>query len=205
MTSRPAGIILAGGASRRMGEDKARIVLGDRTLLAHVVRRVASVCDPVIVVARAADEYTDCGAQVVADRWPGAGPLGGLITGLETVPAPCAAAVAGDLPFVEPALLSGLAALRAGWDAVVPEIDGRPQPHCAVYARAAAGMAEAVFQAGGRSLRELLDAPGLRVLYVPDEQLRVWDPTLRSFLNVNTPDDLDLAREILGRGPADLP
>lgn len=180
-----------------MGEDKHRVLLGDRTLLAHVVRRVRSTCDPVIVVARAADEYADCGAAVVPDRWPGAGPLGGLITGLEAAAAPCAAAVAGDLPFVEPTLLSGLVALRAGWDAVVPEVGGLAQPHCAVYARAAIAVAEAVFQAGGRSLRELLDAPDLRVLYVPDERLRAWDPTLRSFVNVNTPEDLDLAREML--------
>ena len=197
MTSRAAGIILAGGASRRMGEDKAGLVLGDRTLLAHVVGRVASVCEPVLVVARAADEYPDCGATVIADRWPGSGPLGGLITGLGMAGAPCAAMVAADLPFVEPALLSGLLTLLAGWDAVVPEIGGLPQPHCAIYALAAIGVAEAVFDAGGRSLRELLDAPGLRVLYVKDEQLRAWDADLRSFLNVNTPEDLELARAML--------
>jgi len=197
MTSRVAAIILAGGSSRRMGQDKNQLVLGDRTLLAHVVGRVASVCDPVLVVARTADAYLDCGATVAADRWPGSGPLGGLITGLGTIAAPCAVVVAGDLPFVEPALLSGLIPLLAGWDAVVPEIGGLPQPHCAVYARAALGVAETVFDGAGRSLRELLDAPGLRVLYVKEERLRVWDPDLRSFLNVNTPEDLDLARELL--------
>lgn len=186
-----------------MGADKSRLILGDRTLLAHVIGRVASACQPVVVVARTTDEYPDCGAEVTADRWPGSGPLGGLITGLGAVAAPCAGAascaavVAADLPFVEPALLSGLLTLRAGWDAVIPEVSGLPQPHCAIYARAAGRVAEAVFDAGGRSLRELLDAPGLRVLYVKDEQLRAWDPDLQSFLNVNTPEDLELAREML--------
>jgi molybdopterin-guanine dinucleotide biosynthesis protein A len=199
MTSRAAGIILAGGSSRRMGEDKSRLVLGDRTLLAHVIGRVASACRPVVVVARTTEEYRDCGAEVIADRWPGSGPLGGLITGLGAVAAPCAVVVAADLPFVEPALLSGLLTLRAGWDAVIPEISGLPQPHCAIYARAAIEVAEAVFDAGGRSLRELIDAPGVRVLYVKDERLRAWDPDLRSFLNVNTPEDLELAREMLDK------
>ena len=180
-----------------MGEDKTRLVLGDRTLLAHVIRRVAAVCEPVIVVARTADEYPQCGAEVTADRWPGSGPLGGLVSGLGSVAAPCAAVVAADLPFVEPVLLSGLLTLREGWDIVVPEISGLPQPHCAIYARAAMGVAQAVFDAGGRSLRELLDAPGLRVLYVKDDRLRAWDADLRSFLNVNTPEDLELAREML--------
>jgi molybdopterin-guanine dinucleotide biosynthesis protein A len=200
MSSRAAGIILAGGSSRRMGEDKTQLLLGDRTLLAHVIGRVAMVCDPVVVVARSADEYPDCGVAVVADRWPGGGPLGGLITGLGAVAAPCAAVVAGDLPFVEPAVLAGLLALRAGWDAVVPDVAGLPQPHCAIYAKAAVSVAAAVFDAGGRSLRELLDAPGVRVLYVQDARLREWDPDLRTFLNINTPEDLDLAREMLEKG-----
>ena len=188
-----------------MGEDKNRLILGDRTLLAHVIDRVAMVCEPVVVIARSSEEYPGCGAAVLADRWPGGGPLGGLITGLETVQAPragaasCAVVVAGDLPFVEPAVLSGLLTLRAGWDAVVPEVSGVPQPHCAVYAKGAASVASAVFDAGGRSLRELLDAPGLRVLYVKDARLREWDPDLQSFLNINTPEDLDLAREMLER------
>lgn len=197
MSSRAGGIILAGGSSRRMGEDKNRLLLGDRTLLAHVIGRVAMVCDPVVVVARSAGDYPGCGAAVVADRWPGGGPLGGLITGLDALTTSWAAVVAGDLPFVEPAVLAGLLGLRAGWDAVVPDVGGLPQPHCAVYAKAAVSVASAVFDAGGRSLRELLDAPGLRVLYVRDERLREWDPDLVSFLNINTPEDLDLAREML--------
>ncbi len=180
-----------------MGQDKGSLLLGDRTMLARVVGGVASACEPVVVVAREASDYPDCGAVVVADRWPGSGPLGGLITGLGAIKTPCAAVVACDLPFVEPALLAGLIARRAGWDAVVPDVSNLPQPHCAVYARAALEVAEAVFDGGGRSLLELLDAPGLRVLYVKEGELRPWDPALRSFINVNTPEDLDLAREML--------
>ena len=180
-----------------MGQDKSGLLLGDRTLLARVIGRLAPVCDPVIVVAREASDYPDYKAVVVEDRWPGSGPLGGLITGLGATETPCAVVVACDLPFVEPALLSGLIGRRAAWDAVVPDVAGLPQPHCAVYARTALEVAEAVFNGGGRSLRELLDTPDLRVLYIRDEDLRSWDPTLRSFMNVNTQEDLDLARAML--------
>lgn len=183
-----------------MGHDKSDVLLGDRTLLAWVVGRLAPVCDPVIVVARKPSDYSGYGAVVVADRWPGGGPLGGLITGLSATETPCAAVVACDLPFVDPALLSGLIGRRAAWDAVVPDLSGLPQPHCAVYARTALEVAEAVFSGGGRSLRELLDTPDLRVLYVGEAELRTWDPTLRSFMNVNTPEDLDLARAMLEDG-----
>lgn len=187
------GIVLAGGRSRRMGRDKAALPFGDLPLLAWVVQRVATVCHPIIVVARDPDAYRDSGATVVADRWPGEGPLVGLHAGLAATETEYAAAIACDLPFVEPALLSALINLSPGWSAVVPEALGNIHPLCAVYHRSVGRAAEDLLRRGGGSLRQLLAEPGLRVRLIHEENLREWDPPLRSFMNINTPEDYERA------------
>ena len=176
-----------------MGRDKAALPFGDLPLLTWVVKRVATVCHPVIVVARDANAYRDCGATVIADRWPGEGPLVGLHAGLMSTETEYAAAIASDLPFVERALLAGLIDLAPGWSAIVPEALGNIHPLCAVYHRSVGQTAEDLLRRGGGSLRRLLAEPALRVRLIPEEDLRKWDPALRSFMNVNTPEEYDRA------------
>jgi molybdopterin-guanine dinucleotide biosynthesis protein A len=180
-----------------MGRDKAALPFGDLPLLAWMVQRVATVCHPVIVVAKDANAYRDCGATVIADRWPSEGPLVGLHAGLTAVTTEYAAAVACDLPFVEPALLAGLIGLSPGWSAVVPEALGNVHPLCAIYHRSVAEHAENLLRRGGGSLRRLLAEPALRVRMISDDDLRAWDPSLRSFTNVNTPEEYDKATTAL--------
>lgn len=185
-----------------MGLDKAALRLGGESLLARAVRRLALVCRPVVVVAAPAEGYGDCPAPIVPDRWPGAGPLGGLATGLRAVTAPGGgdatrvALVGVDMPFVAPALLEHLLVRAPAWDAVVPLVGGRAQPLCAVYAPRVAAVAEKLLQRGRRAMHDLLVAPGLRVAYVPEQVLRAYDPDLRSFFNINTPEDLARAQEL---------
>lgn len=181
-----AGLVLAGGRSQRMGRDKAALPFGDGTLLNRVVERVKTCCHPVFVVTSAAHRYPALTVPVVVDRWPGLGPLAGVEAGLRACPAPYAAVVACDLPFLEPELLLGLRGQAEGADAAVPLTD-RAHPLCAVYRREAAGVAERLLRAGGGSLQHLLVQ--LRVRYVPEELLRRWDPELKSLVNVNTPED----------------
>ncbi len=183
------GIILAGGRSSRMGRDKAALPFGDLPLLSWVVKKVATVCDPVIVVAKTAGAYRDSGATVITDQWPGEGPLVGLHAGLMATQTEYAAAVACDLPFVDPALLAGLITLAPGWSAVVPEALGNVHPLCAIYHRSVGQHAEDILTRGGGSLRRLLAVPALRVRFISEDDLRVWDPQLRSFTNLNTPEE----------------
>jgi len=100
-----------------------------------------------------------------------------------------AVAVACDLPFVDPALLAGLISFAPGWSAVVPEALGNVHPLCAIYHRSVAQNAEDILMSGGGSLRRLLAVPALRVRSVSEDELRVWDPQLRSFTNLNTPEE----------------
>lgn len=189
-----AGVVLAGGASRRMGADKALLEVAGERLVDRVVRRLATICSPVVV---ASGRRTLAGVAVpqVADPEPDAGPLGGIVAGLDWLaasgpPADLAAVVAVDLPDVSTPLLEVLARL---WDgrapAVLPTVAGEPQPLHALYASAARDQFAALFRAGERSPRR-----ACRRLGGVEVGERVWgplDPDARFARNLNRPQDVE--------------
>ena len=190
-------IVNAGGASRRMGADKALLKAPpDGTpLIRRVIERLSgSVAGEIFVIANDPALASKAGlpphVQVVPDDYAGAGALGGLATGL----ARCsgwAIAVACDMPLVDPRLFAALADLTEKddqiWDAIVPVSGGRPQPLHALYHRRCLPAIENLLQRGGRRFVEFYNA--VAVCYVDEAWLRTIDPALRSFVNVNTPED----------------
>ena len=135
------------------------------------------------------------------DRFPGAGPLAGLHAGLRAARCDLLLAVAGDMPFVNPALVAHLVELMPGFDAVVPELPhprtGEPvkEPLHAIYRRSCLGAVAARLAAGERPMVGFL--PDVRVRVVPPDEIRSIDPDFRSFFNVNTPEDWRAAERLL--------
>jgi molybdopterin-guanine dinucleotide biosynthesis protein A len=188
------GVVLAGGASRRMGHDKAALTIGGQPLLARVVERLGSVLPSVMVVGPERLQPLVPGIQVVADRWPGVGPLGGLLTALRTADVAFFLVVACDMPFVAPPLVRAL--LKAMWedpstDTVVPRTSRGIEPLHAVYARGCAARAEARLASSDRSLHGLL--ADLAVRELPLERVAQLDPAGLSTLNANTPEEWEWA------------
>src|ERR1700682_5778225 len=179
-------VILAGGLSRRMGRDKASLPAGDGTLIEHLARRLAPVVDETIV-AGGSDRPPLAGVRMVDDLYPGLGPLAGIQAGLRAARSPRVWVVRCDLPDVDPALASLLLGLAGEVDAVVPRIDSEPQGVCAIYDRALESRIDGLLAAGERRVKMLLAASNVR--YVTTDELRVVDPELRSFRNINTPAD----------------
>jgi len=177
-------VILAGGLSRRMGRDKAALPAGDGTLIEHIARRLAPVVEETIV-AGASGRHHPPGATMVDDRYPGLGPLAGIHAGLLVARSPLVWVVGCDLPDVDPGLAALLCGLAGEVDAVVPRLDSEPQGVCAVYDRGLAPRIERLLAAGERRLKMLLAASKVR--YVTPDELRLVDPELRSFRNINTP------------------
>ena len=186
-------IILAGGDSQRMGQDKARLLLGGQTLLQRVAGTMQQVFPQTIVSVRqprpeinlpqVCDEPAENGQQ------GGAGPLAGLAAGLAHVTTPWAFVVACDMPFVEAAMVELLAKSRSGYQAVVPVVQGHQQPLAAYYATACLGVIRAHLAGSGRnSLRAILEQ--LQVRYVDESELLAADPGLRSFFDLDTPADV---------------
>ena len=201
----PAGaaasaVVLAGGASRRMGRDKRMLPWGTdadgrpRTLLQSVVDTLAHVADDVIVVANDRPDVER--ARVVPDAIPGSGSLGGILSGIEAARHERVFVAAADMPFLNVALVRDLLGRLEGHDAVVPIVGGRPEPLHAVYGPAVATAARRQIARG--QLKIALAFEGLDVVRVPEAELRALDPDLRSFRNVNTPEDYAGARRDAG-------
>jgi molybdopterin-guanine dinucleotide biosynthesis protein A len=190
-------VILAGGKSRRMGQDKLQLLIGGRPLLVRVCVALASRCDEILVVGG----YAPDGAHHVPDLRPGRqGPLAGIEAGLLAARHRAVFVAAGDMPFLTGDLVGYLLGLLSSdVTAVVPEFGGRLQPLCAAYEREVRSTASAALDRGTRSVRELLDTlPSVR--YVHEEELRQFgDPELL-LANVNSPEDLDRALMALNAG-----
>jgi molybdopterin-guanine dinucleotide biosynthesis protein A len=175
MTAVPA-LLLTGGASRRMGVDKATIEHRGETLAAHAARVLASVCDPVIEVGTGVS-----GAAAVREDPPGAGPLAAIVAGVDALRTIGPVVVlACDMPFVEPELVR-LVAQWPGAGTVVPIRAGRAQFGFARYGRGAL-VAARLARLQGRTALRLACADGFEVL--PES---VW----RAVAPPNALDDID--------------
>jgi molybdenum cofactor guanylyltransferase len=186
-------IILAGGDSQRMGRDKASLLLGEQTLLQRVIATMQQVFPRVIVSVRQPRPGIDL--PQVCDKQLNAGPLSGLAASLGHVTTPWAFVVACDMPFVEPAMVELLGNYRSQYQAVVPVVHGHPQPLTAFYASSCMGKIRANLAVGGKnSLRAVLEQ--LQVRYVEETELLEADPALRSFFDLDTPQDVANAMKI---------
>ncbi len=183
-------IVLAGGQSSRMGQDKALLPYNGMTLLEHVVASLLLIATDIVVVAETANKYVlPCG-RVLGDTFPGFGPVGGILTGLTVLGPGNHMVIACDMPSLHiPVLQLLLKACTNEWDAAVPEINGQTEPLCAVYSQSAAPRLLKFLENGGRSAREALAL--LRVKKVGEGVLRRLDPELTCFTNINTPEELE--------------
>lgn len=184
-------LILAGGDSRRMGQDKAMLVLDGQTLLARVTDTMRRLFPKVLVSVR--EPRIGVALPQVCDQVASSGPLAGLVAGLAQAETPWVFAVACDMPFVSPIVIERLADLRIGHQAVVPVVGGHPQPLAAFYATSALETMRVALASGDLSLRGMLKK--LDVCFVDEAELRACDPQLRSFFDLDTPQDVAVAKQ----------
>lgn len=194
-----AGIVLAGGASRRLGQDKPLLQFGDRTLLEIVVSRIETVCEEVIVAAggRGAEQWPGLNARFVLDDPPGRGPLAGLQAGLRASSFDSALLVAADMPFLNTELLAFMKGCPRNYEALAPNVRGRLQPLHAIYARGCLRQVESLLAEGNGSMNDLLSRLNVEVL--PEEALARYDPEGLSCFNINRAEDLERAEELMRR------
>lgn len=170
--------------------DKAFLEFGGQTMLDRAVGAMASACESVAVVGDRAKfaKYS----MVVADIFPGCGPLGGIHAALRQSSAEFNLVLAVDMPLVSGALLSFLlrAAQANSAMVTVPRVDQRLQPLCAVYRQAFFMAAERALQAGMYKVNAVFSRESLYV--IEEEELLAAGFSVRSFFNVNTPHDLEL-------------
>jgi molybdopterin-guanine dinucleotide biosynthesis protein A len=194
---RLGAIILTGGRSERMGRPKESLPLHGDTLLGRAVAGLVGAAEPVLVVARDAQQALPplpAGTTRIHDEQSGAGPLGALVTALRWLgerasfaPTDAAFVTACDQPFLTPDAVRWLAARLGDHELLMPRAGGRLQPLCAVYRLAVLPFAERLLATGTVTPRSLAAAANARIL--EEHELRSFDPALRCLQNVNTPED----------------
>ncbi|MEJ2718421.1 MAG: molybdenum cofactor guanylyltransferase [Deltaproteobacteria bacterium] len=190
-----SGIILAGGESRRMGRvNKALLEVGGRRIVERIALVLGHIFEEVIVVTNSPGEFAFLGLPMFTDIVPGFGALGGLYTGLHKCRGTHGFLAACDMPFLVESVIRHLVALAETHDVVVPCIQGHLEPLHAVYAR---GCIPHIEKLMAKSDLKILDFfREVDVLEVMEGDLTRLDPDLRFAMNLNTPQDLEKARDL---------
>jgi molybdopterin-guanine dinucleotide biosynthesis protein A len=185
-----AGFLLAGGQSLRMRSDKALLQLGGRSLVERGLETLRAVCAEVAILSN--NPELQRFGRVIPDAVPGCGPLGGIVAALESSEFEWNLVLAVDLPFLPVAALKMLlfAAATSQSVAIIPEVDGQPQPLCALYAKTAAPVLRQELEAGYWKVTAAIRAAG-EVTFAPFHQAE-W------FRNLNTPEDFAEAERSSG-------
>lgn len=199
--------MLVGGESRRMGKDKASLDLAGKEMVERVIEVVRPLFRELYIGAHEDASLGEAyGLPVIIDSLPGRGPALGVCAALEEATEEWVFIVSCDMPMLSATLIEYLATLTEGVDAVVPFIGGkggRAQTTCAFYSRAClVPLSERIASGdkGARSLtRFLSETEGLRVRYVSEVELNEIDPSTDSFIDVDTPEELEEVEERLRR------
>ena len=200
--SKVTGVVLAGGRSRRLGRDKAVEPVGGEPLISRVIGRMSEVADDIVVVVndneRASQLPLPQDAAVVIDTYPDKGSLGGIFSGLSAGREDWAIVVACDMPFINVALLRHILDQTEECDAVVPILDGRPEPIHAAYSKVCLPAIEKKILADDLKIAGFFE--DVRVKFVDQIEVEKFDPDHLSFFNINTEQDLQKAAELISRG-----
>ncbi|VVB64219.1 Molybdenum cofactor guanylyltransferase [uncultured archaeon] len=194
-----SAVILAGGAGSRLGKEKSLIEFDGRPLIQWSVEKLTLLVEDVVVVARGPEQASLLEdlipqASIACDRVSGYGPVAGLAVGMGLARNEYVLAIGCDLPFLNADVVNILFEQAQGWDAAVPmRENGMIEPLHSVYKRDALLFAcQKAMEHGERKIRAPLSR--LRVKCVAVELLKNPDPELLTFFNLNTREDLDLAR-----------
>lgn len=196
-TQQVTGIVLAGGSSQRLGQNKVLLELEGLSLLGRVVETMRSLCADVLVAGGIGTNDQVVRARFVSDIYSGAGALGGIHAGLRASHTQYGLVVGCDMPFLNSDLLRHMIAQignsdRAAPDVVIPRLKGYTEPLHALYSRRCLGPMEQLLAQGGGRIISFFSQ--VRVRYIEEAEVNRFDPRHRSFFNINTPEDWQQAQ-----------
>ena len=188
-----AAFVLAGGASERMGQDKALLELGGVPMVMRASQLAQSYVASIAIVAPR-ERYAQLDLRILPDRWPGAGPLGGIATALGSTSAEWNLILGCDLPYLTSEWIAWLIshALESPAHAVVPETRRGLEPLAGMYHQSCGRVLTGAVERGVRRVTEGLS----EILFerVSAAEWRELDPMGTLFENMNTPEDYAEAR-----------
>ena len=182
----------------RLGRDKALEVVGESNLLQRVVSQLSPFKSDIFIVianGKFLPQFADYPRfTIVTDIYPGRGALGGIHAGLAASNSFYNLVVAGDMPFLNQALLQYMVQVSPGFDLVVPRVGELVEPLHAVYAKSCQAPIERLLNQGEVRVRALFAL--VKVRYIESDEISRFDPEHRSFFNVNTEADLKMAQQL---------
>ncbi len=182
------GVILAGGKSSRFGRNKAFVEIDGTRLIERVARLMGSIFKRLIIISNTPREYSYLQLPVYVDLIKGLGPIGGIYTGLEVIEDDAGFFVACDMPFINEGLVRYIIDVRDDFDAVVPRINRLTEPLHALYSKSCLPAVRKLIRSGNFQTAKSYEK--IRVRFVEEMEIRAFDPMLKSFMNINRPDEL---------------
>ena len=182
------GVVLAGGKSSRYGKNKALENMNGSRLIERVVRVMDAIFDRIVIITNTPEEYAFLGLPMYEDVIKGLGPIGGIYTGLKTITDEAGFFVACDMPFLNAHLIRHMIRMKADYDAVVPKIDWKIEALHALYTRACLPAIQTLIDA--KIYQTIQFFNHIRVNYVGEHVIRAFDPQLKTFMNINSPQEM---------------
>ena len=182
------GLILLGGKSSRYGSNKALVEIEGVRLVDRVAGVMKSIFHRVILLTNTPEEYTYLRLPMVEDLIMGLGPMGGIYTGLMTMSDETGFLVACDMPFLSGKLIRHMVEVRDDFDTVVPRMDWMLEPLHALYSKKCIPVIREAIEERQYQIAKCFAR--MRVRYMDEEEIRLWDQDLRSLFNINKPQDL---------------
>ena len=184
------GIILSGGENSRMGANKAFLTRDGERLIDRTVKLFKDLFREVILVTNDPLEYLDLDVQIVTDIYKKKKALGGIYTGLFYTSCDHAFVTACDMPFLNQRFIAYMMEQIRDDDIIVPQTADGLQPLHAIYSRRCLPAIKNLL------LQDKLKVTGfykgLKSLCISEEIIKTFDPEFRMFLNINTPEDVNL-------------
>lgn len=186
-------VILVGGKSRRMGQDKAFLPVGGLPVIERIIQALQGCFKQLLLVGDRPERFAQYHLPVLPDSYPGSS-LGGLYTGLQHAETDRIFVTSCDIPFPNPDLIQRVCADTETYDAVIPATQGGLEPLFALYHKSCLPAMQAALEAGNFRITALLQQ--LQIKTIAPEQLGQIDATGRSLLNINTPDEYAACKEL---------
>lgn len=180
-------IILAGGQSSRMGQNKALLDIEGKTVIERIVTEIDKVVDHKIIATNTFSDYEFLNLPMVEDNWKGIGPLGGIQAGLTASQTDRNIIIACDMPFISSQIASFLLSKLSEYDGVVPIINGRIHPLFAAYRRDVRHVIEKLIKANRHRITYILPEIHGKVLTEIDLENEGFDLSEYEFFNMNDP------------------
>lgn len=175
-------IILAGGKSSRMGQDKGLMLLHEKSMIQFVIEAAKKISDNILLVANN-DAYSKFGLPVFKDKYLDCGPLSGIYTGLKKSAFDYNMILSCDIPFIHQGVLEYLIDSATGYDITIAKSDSRIHPLIGVYQKTCLPV-----------IKKNLEDKKLKVTGIFSQlkvrELDMDDFDAENFRNINSPEDL---------------